>query len=496
MKKRSATVIASLLSVFILLIWVLPAIASDQSDEIQQLKNEVQKLLKRIDELEKRQTKTEAKTAEVEKKPAEEKKTLQSGYDNGFYIKSADENYSLKTNVAIQFRYTYLDFDKKVNSNNEDWNNFLMRRARVWFQGNAPNKDWTYLFHIQLEPQSAVNLNDAYVTWKKYPYAQVQAGRSKIPYGLEMWASATQLNGIERTIFSGETDVDGKSDSRKWPGSNANFPVSDEDSVTKFPIGGLNLFRSQGITLQGDVDLFGQNGFFQYWTGVYNGRNTKGSVNIDSSFLYAGRISINPYGKSNLVQQGDIDYSKDPKLCFLISLMQYTDRLTQIKSATSGSTQTVGAYDISGSGYNIAGLFRYRGFSFDTEYGIEWFQQKRQGGNIWERFGYRFNAGYFLVPKKLELIARYAYVERLKNNTVADSYASGLGLVSANGGTNNAIENNLQEYTTGLNYYITGHRLKLFVDYSYLIRELTPVGTASVGDQHDNRFRTMIQYFF
>lgn len=109
------------------------------------------------------------------------KKGLQSGYDNGFYIKSTDEDFTLKTNLFIQFRYTYLNFDKMVNTNNEDWSNFLVRRARVFFRGNAPNKDWIYYFHIQLEPQGAVNLHDAYVTWKRYPYAQVQIGRAKIP---------------------------------------------------------------------------------------------------------------------------------------------------------------------------------------------------------------------------------------------------------------------------------------------------------------------------
>ncbi|MFZ6016464.1 MAG: hypothetical protein ACOYU0_02400 [Nitrospirota bacterium] len=59
-----------------------------------------------------------------------------------------------------------MDFNRKVNTNNENWSNFFMRRARVFFSGNAPNKDWTYYFHIQLEPVGAVNLHDAYVTWK------------------------------------------------------------------------------------------------------------------------------------------------------------------------------------------------------------------------------------------------------------------------------------------------------------------------------------------
>jgi len=485
--------------------------AADQSAEIERLKGEIQniqkqykddmqRLINRVEELEKKQPEKTAKPAEPEKKVAgTEKPVLQAGYDKGFYIKTQDENFLLKTNVFLQFRYDYIDFDKTVNANDENWSNFYTRRARVMFSGNAPNKDWTYFFHIQLEPTSAVNLHDAYVTWKKYPYAQIQFGRAKLPYGLEFWQSASLLNGVERSIFSGETDADGKQDSRKWPGGNANFQVSNEDSVTKFPLGGFNLFRSQGVQLQGDIDLLGENGFLQYWAGAYNGRNTKDTPNLDTPLLWVGRISINPSGKYNLVQQGDIDNSQTPKVCFLISGFYNIDRLKQVRSATNGTAQSVDTYDIKGSGYDLAALFRYKGFSLDAEYGADRLEQDRDGGNTWDRFAYRFDAGYFIIPQKFEVVARYAYVERMEDNNVAKSNASGLGLVSVNGGTNNAIEDNLQEYSVGLNYYFYGHNLKLFVDYSYLIRNLSSVPGASVpvdDDQHDNRFRTMMQFYF
>ncbi|MBS1113951.1 MAG: putative phosphate-selective porin [Nitrospirae bacterium] len=507
MKKLSVFLAVLIVS---LTVWVLPAMALDQSSEIERLKGEIQKiqeqyrtdmqrLMNRIEELDKKQSETATKTAETEKKAVEaEKKAIQAGYDKGFYVKSSDGNFLLKTNVFLQFRYTNLPFDRTVNANDEDWSNFFLRRARLFFSGNAPTKDWTYFFHLQLEPTGAVNLHDAYVTWKQYPYAQVQVGRAKLPYGLHFWQSASLLNGIERSIFSGETDPDGKEDTKKWPGGNANFQVSNEDSVTKFPLGGLHLFRSQGVQLQGDINLFDRDGFLQYWAGVYNGRNSKGLPNHDSSHLWVGRISINPFGKYNLLQQGDIDYSKTPKVCFLVSGFFDTDRLSQVRSSTDGKAQSVHSYDYEGSGYDLAALFRYKGFSADAEYGYDRFKQDRQGGHTWNRFGYRFDAGYFLIQNKFEIVARYAYVERLEDNTLAKSFASGLNPVSVNGGTNNAIEDNLQEYTVGLNYYLYGHNLKIFVDYSYLVREFiaVPGSAVSVDDQNDNRYRAMVQFYF
>jgi outer membrane murein-binding lipoprotein Lpp len=497
-----------LILIFSALVWTLPAFAADT--EIEQLKKQVQELMNRIDELEKKQTQTETKISEAKTEAEKsDKKSLQAGYDKGFFIKTPDENFTLKTNVQIQFRYTYLDFDRKVNTNSENWSNFYMRRARLFFTGNAPNKDWTYYLHIQLEPQigasatSGVNLNDAYVTWKKYPYAQVQFGRAKIPYGLAFLQSATMLNGVERSFFSGETDVDGKEDTRKWPGGNANFQVSTEDATTKYPVGGLNLFRSQGIQMQGDINLFNKDSFLQYWAGVYNGRNTKGTVNVDSSLLWVGKISINPLGKTNLSQQGDLDYSKDPKISFLVSGARYTDRLAQYRGTADAGPDGYGdavsaIYDIVGTDYDLAALFRYRGFSLDTEYAHENFKQNRNNGYEWDRFGYHFNAGYFIVPKKLEVVSRYAYVERVKDNDRTKSLTSGLGLVSVDGGTFNAVEDDLMEYSAGINYYFDGHRLKFSTDYSYLVRELSPAvaGAGSISDQHDNRIRTMFQLFY
>ena len=275
--------------------------------------------------------------------------------------------------------------------------------------------------------------------------------------------------------------------------------MSNEDFVTKFPLGGFNLYRSQGVQLQGDIDMLGQNGFLQYWAGVYNGRNTKDAPNLDTPPLWVGRIAINPFGKFRFSQQGDIDNSQTPKAGFLVSGFYNTDRLNKIRSATDGTEQSVATYDIHGSGYDLAAAFRYQGFSLDAEYALDRLEQDREGGDTWKRFAYRCDAGYFIIPKKFEIVARYAYVKRMEDNDVAKSNASGLGLVSVNGGTNNAIEKNLQEYTAGVNYYFYGHNLKFLVDYSYLIRGLAGVPGTTVpvdGNQHDNRFRSMVQFYF
>jgi Sec-independent protein translocase protein TatA len=80
-----------LVCVFLFGIWVLPVMAADTSQEIEQLKDEVQRLLKRIEDLEKKQTETQTKTVETQKKVEEvaknaekvEKKTLKDRIELG-----------------------------------------------------------------------------------------------------------------------------------------------------------------------------------------------------------------------------------------------------------------------------------------------------------------------------------------------------------------------------------------------------------------------------
>ncbi|MFZ6016599.1 MAG: porin [Nitrospirota bacterium] len=480
-----------LLAIVLSLCLTIPAVAGDPT--IEELKGEIKKLRKEIEGLEKRQSATETKTAETEKKVAEEAKKkveVGVGWKKGFYLKTPDDNYMLKIRLVLQQHFTYLHYDDFVNGNPEDQSNFYIRRGRVLFMGNAPNKDWGYFFHVQLEPTGAVNLHDANFTWKRYPYFQVQIGRAKIPYTLEFWQSGLLENGVDRSIFTGEPEGN-------WPGGNASFAVSTEDSVTKFPTGGLTPFRSQGVQLQGDINMAGQKGFLQYWAGVFNGWNKKGTFNADDALLYVARISINPFGEYNLFLSGDVDYSETPKLCLLAATIYNKERLTKIKSAT-GTETTVSAYDAITTGYTLGEVFRYKGFSFDADYAYERFKQDREGGYTFDRWGYRVNAGYFFIPKKWEVVLRHGYVERIDDNTNEKSLASGLGLVSVGGVSNNAIEDNLQEYSAGLNYYIDEHWLKISADYSYLVREFSAVPGQTLGDdkQADNRFRIMAQWFF
>ena len=65
--------------------------------------------------------------------------------------------------------------------------------------------------------------------------------------------------------------------------------------------------------------------------------------------------------------------------------------------------------------------------------------------------GFYLQAGYFVIPEKLELAARYSYVDPDNPNSIDD--------------------NDQQEVTGGISYYLYGHNLKLQANYSFFRTE-------------------------
>ncbi len=432
-------------------------------------------------------------------------------WDNGFRIvdKQDEDLYYLRIRAALQFRYTYGIFDDCILSNaDHNWSNFYLRRARLFFDGNAPSEDWYYLLHLQLEPAAKVNLHDAYVRWQKYDVFRVWFGRGKIPYSLEFWQSGFALNGVERTIFTGETDSDGKAKDvfgqtvdRFWPGGNAQFPVSGHVlEGTLFPIGGMTLYRSQGFYLEGDVPVPGFRGIplFQYWAGVFNGRDTQGFVNDTDDMLYCLRLGYAPFGETSLTVQGDLPTSPRPMAAFLFSSYYYRDEAS-LRYDSASQEYVADRYDIQDYGFDAAALFRYQGFSAGLEFAFENFDQlgdTPDNDNDYDRLGARVNLGYFLVPDRFEVTVKWAYVERLHDDDAEASLRTGLGLVETCKGL--AVEKNLQQYTVGVNLYLHGNNQKIAADYSLLARGLDAAypDTPDVQNQQDHRFRIMFQQFF
>ena len=428
---------------------------------------------------------------------ADEKKdphALKAVYNNGFNLTTADKKFELRITAAIQYRYTYMDYDHKIKGNEQNYSNFFLRRARLWLDGNALDPRLTYHFHFQFEPQAAVNTHEAWIQYKFSDLFALRAGRDKIPYGTEFLASGFGLNFIDRSIMNGETDIDKGNGYSKWPGGNQAFGTSAEQANNGFPIGGMNLFRSQGLLATGMTTAKGGSAF-QYEVGAWDGRDSRGNSNSGDRFLYSARLGYYPLGYVNTLTEGDVDYTENFKVGILASA--YTGDSLHNKDAAGATVPTYTAND---QGYNLSVLTRYQGFSADLEWDTQTYDLNRtiSGPTSFDRQGWRAAFGYFIVPTRIELVARVSQMQRLKDPTAAAVTNSGLGFVSVKVGNGyvNAIEKNLNEITAGINFYFLKHQDKLFFDVSRLTREFALYQGTKPTDQNDSRFRSMVQVKF
>ena len=334
---------------------------------------------------------------------ADEKQPLRVFYDKGFRLGSPDDKFSLRINGLLQVRYSYVDYDPMIRFNQEDYSNFFVRRARLYFWGNAGSPRLTYFIHVQLEPNQGLNCNDLWVEYEFSDMLRLGVGRMKISYGLEFMNSGSALGMVERSLFSGETDIDFGSvvnEGPRYPGGGTERFGLSWFAYTGFATGGMNLYRSQGVQLRGQTGSDATSSF-EYQVGLWQGRSTTSLSNGGNGHLVAARVGYHPWGFVDWRVVGDVDYSESFKLGV-------------IGSAYRSPSEVSDRFDE--SGYNLAGVARYRGWSVDAEWSTESYDFEDFTGDF-DREGWRVALGWFVVPKKLELRARYAAITRLVDPT-------------------------------------------------------------------------------
>lgn len=506
--------------------WLFVSVApvkADEKEEVAALKAQVQELMKRIDQLEKK---------EQEAPPSKMSAYWKDGFRIEYKDPKTENEYKFRFRTGLNMRYTYLTTDDTVAKSAENYSNFNLRRARFFVDGTAPNKDWQYFVHVQLEPQGGVNLHDATVQWQKYKFAGVQFGRMKIPYSMEFWQSGFMQNGGDRTIFTGDSEVTKDQFGQttyNFPSDNAPLRVSNHLAANGFSTGGMTLFRSQGLNMNGYVDMFGQKDFLTYWLGVYNGRDTRGLTNTDADMLYVARVGINflpgsdpkgpmgPSGFNNYFMQGDYGYNTKPLAALVLASFTNRDKVNNYfdtkldTSNKNAGTKKTGAHDTENYGFDSTLLFRYLGFSADLEGGWEEFIQDPGGSKdieqTWDRWAARANLGYFIVPKKWEAVFKAAYFKRIDGNNLENSLRSGLGLVNLEDGY--AVEDDLQQYILGVNYYLNGFNQYVTADMRWMRRNFNEINASEAerlgftslishnpSDEDDFGFRVQYQYLF
>jgi hypothetical protein len=301
---------------------------------------------------------------------------LEGGYKEGLYLQSDDGNYLLKTNLFLQLQHQFLSVEGQGKTNS-----FQIRRARVFFTGNAFTPDLTYRIEFEFafgatnNVSEAVaftgpNLRDAYVNYDFGNGIEIKGGQFKVPFSLDELIGDTSQQFIDRSI------------------SNDAFSFN----------------RDLGVDLHGR--LFDRK--FEYHLFAMNEGTNQNTANNNNEMLFGGRFVYNILGDHGYTS-GDSGHSENPQL--MVGTAANFNRV----GAPAAADQSV----ISATG-DIA--FRYKGFS---TIGAGYYMRNQTAST--NTLGFLGQVGYFIISKHLEAAARFTGVIPTTAG-VTNGYEAGGGL--------------------------------------------------------------------
>jgi phosphate-selective porin len=324
----------------------------------------------------------------------------------GITVQAAGGEASLTLGGLLQVQFEDGDRgDSRFPATGED--RFYLRRARMNATGTFAEQ---FDFRIEFDLAGTLGstnglraqMTDGYVNWNRYAGSQIRAGQFKTPFGFEQLYPDPRLLTIERSLANDR----------------------------------LTLNRQLGAQLWGDL----LDKHVSYAVGVFNGNGVNNSANDNGKLLWAGRLAVTPWkgnlfgGSASWAIGGNYFQSEDTALSLPDFNLDSTPTTPDRDNLFTGKRR----------GYGVDSQLETGPFSFWVEY----LQNHLEPTNArpFSRFdsdGWYAQAGFFLVPKKLQLV--------LKHETFDPS--------------RRVSSNDVSTDTVGLSYYLRGHNLKLQLDY-------------------------------
>jgi len=413
------------------------------SETVRELRKEIEEerartadLEKRLDQVEQQQQ-TQAKTiSEIPKLPVEVgrgKETtpgIKTGlapadiYEKGFYLRSEDKSYSLYINGMFQNRFTVFKANDVSHFGALDnyQNTFDVFLGRLAFSGSVFEPDLKYFAQTQVNTagnSNGISMLDWFTSKTFNQYLTLQTGRSFIPYTYEYYDN---------------------------PG---NYLFADLSTAEY----AFLLQRAIGFQASGQVGKLGYAGEVMNSVPALD---AGGQESIGTKLAYLGHLHydlLEPYGWVE-TDPSPNGATKPQLTLWLSGMYNPVDYATGFQNALPGD-RTYGG--------NSSILFRYGQLSFQ---GTGYYRRTLQTGKApsYDSWGYGEQAGYYLIPARLEL------AERITGVWWGEPEIGFSGGNQNNwfSGPTNFPYHRITEYTAGLNYYLYGHNAKIQADYSYL----------------------------
>ena len=366
---------------------------------------------------------------------------IDNNFGNGIVnLISEDSSYSMKIGLRFQTLFeNEWEVDNVAGLHNNQ-SNFLIRRARLKFDGFAFSPRLKYkvelgltnndIAGISMETKNAPRMIlDAVIKWNFAGNFNLWVGQTKLPGNRERVISSGSLQFVDRSLLNSKYNID----------------------------------RDIGIQLHHYFTI-GKQFLVREKLSLSQGEGRDITVGNLGGYDYTGRLEFLPFGA--FTSKGDYfgsDLKREPKPKLSIGITyDFNDRAVreqgQLKDFMRIDSGT-NYFEATLSTVFIDLMFKYCGFSFMAEYADKTADDpivKNTDGTLtgdmyYVGKGLSLESGY-LLKNNVEIAARYTAIipEKITNR---DQYA---------------------QYTLGFSKYFVGHKLKIQSDISYLVEENNP----------------------
>lgn len=328
-------------------------------------------------------------------------------------------------------------FDNEASGNFSVPPGVSLQRTRVIVHGQA---------HPQLQVRLEFNLADrlelldAYALVPVRRWLQIQLGQFRVPFSRQELVSSSRYQFADRALWAGGAQ-----------GSGVRF-------VPSFDL---------GVMAWG---WLGPRDQVEYYVGVFNGKGANQQFNLDSFFLYAGRVAYNPLGRPRAFQEGAVNMPRDATVSIGLNALRQTRQIGfyTVMGETAQRPNRIGLTAVGADVYASA-----RGASL---YGELYFRDAAEADTATtpntQSLGWLVQAGYFIpfgaLREHLEVVAR---VQSYAPSTCVTRAAGGDCAVRLPASQSREVYRdfmNTTAFTLGLNWYQLGHGFKVQTAYSVI----------------------------
>ncbi|MFV8224447.1 porin, partial [Christiangramia aquimixticola] len=344
-------------------------------------------------------------------------------------VVAKDSSYSLKFAARFQSLFTSdWDFPGNENIGNGE-SNFLIRRARLKFEGFAYSPKLRYKMELGLSNRDISGASvythdapryilDAVIKWNFYENFDLWVGQTKLPGNRERIISSGNMQTVDRSLVNSVFNVD----------------------------------REMGVQLHHSIDL-GNDILIKESVAFTQGegRNvTRGNI---GGHHFTARAEVYPFGDFKAYSGADLEREQTPKLAIGAAYSHNGNAVKSESNSGSYMENDLGFYETDIETFFVDAMFKYKGFSAMAEYAdrsadapIARNSDGTRTGDVVEvGNGFNMQAGY-LFKNNYEVVGRYTTIDLDENIT------------------GEGVHN---QYTLGLSKYIVGHKLKVQTDVSW-----------------------------